>query len=391
MLERKIAVVTTSRSEYGLLYWLLNEIDSDPSLALQLIVGGSHLSSEFGLMVNSIEDDFCVAERIEFLLSSSSAVGIGKSSGLAVLSFVESLSRLKPDILVLLGDRWEVLSAAMAATILRIPIAHIHGGELSYGSMDDNIRHAITKLSHLHFPCTDQYAQRIIQMGESPDRVCNYGAPGLDHIVRTHLMSRSDIEFDLSIKFSKLNILCTCHAETVHQSQYNTNLIDSILNVLDLFPDATIIFTKSNADLGSDQINRAIDRYVKLHPNNCYAFTALGVSKYLSLVNQIDLVLGNSSSGLIEVPMLGKPTVNVGCRQDGRQRSNTVIDCIANTESIHAAISHALSDDFSKNLMNVQCPYGSGNASLKIKDQLKRMNLDGVLFKKFVDHHVEIA
>ena len=385
-MKRKIAVVTTSRAEYGLLYWLIKEIQSDQALTLQLLVGGMHLSPEFGLTVSQVEQDgFCIDAKIEFLLSSDSGVGVGKSMGLAVISFVDALDRLNPDILVLLGDRYETLAVAMAATSLHIPIAHIHGGEITEGAIDDGIRHALTKLSHIHFPASAKYAYRILQMGEDPATVYNYGAPGLDHMHRTTFLSREEIEAELSIKLSKINILCTYHSVTTKANHLADGLREIFL-ALDSFSDATIIFTKSNSDECGRAIGKMLDSYVSAFPQKRFVFNSLGLTKYLSLAKHVSVVLGNSSSGLIEIPFVKTPTVNVGNRQKGRELSNSVICCEESAEAIRQAINKSLSNEFLDSIKRINSPYGQGDASVKIKEKLKAISLKNICNKKFVDY-----
>ncbi|MCH9644430.1 MAG: UDP-N-acetylglucosamine 2-epimerase (hydrolyzing) [Gammaproteobacteria bacterium] len=383
--RRKIAVITTTRAEYGLLYWLLKEVNEDSDLILQLIVGGAHLSPEFGMTVAQIEEDgFFINNRIEFLMSSDSGVGIGKAMGLATISFVDSFSRLQPDVVVLLGDRWETLAIAMAATSLKIPIAHIHGGEVTQGAIDDSIRHAITKLSHIHFPASECYANRVLQLGESPEFVFNHGAPGLDHLNRTAFSSRQEIQELLDIRFSDVNILCTYHPVTAQQ---NNSIEDFhiVLEALEAFPEATVVFTEPNADEANHKIRDLIKKNVIRFPDKRHLFISLGLQKYLSLAKQVNFVLGNSSSGLIEVPLMGTPTVNVGIRQQGRELANTVICCDAEKTKMLEAINKAMSKDFLSSIASINSPYGYGDASSKIKNTLRDINLTDILVKKFFD------
>ncbi len=384
MPKRKIAVLTGSRAEYGLLYWLLYELQSDSSLTLQLIVTGMHLSREFGLTYQEIEaDGFSIDAKVDMLVSSDSAVGIAKSIGLGVIGFADALANLKPDLLVVLGDRFEILAAVQTALILKIPVAHVHGGELSQGSLDDSIRHVITKMSHLHFPVAESYYNRILQLGESPAHIYSLGAPGLDHIARTRLLSREQLESELGVNFGAYNFLVTYHPVTLSKQMAKELL--QLLAALEEFPDATIFFTKSNADEGGRFINDMLDEFVKKRADKRKIFTSLGISKYLSLASCVDVVVGNSSSGLIEIPLLAKPTVNIGSRQSGRLMASSIISCDETTAGIVYAINKALSSDFKKSLASIRTPYGSGDASRKIKEVLKMVDLDSLVLKKFND------
>lgn len=385
MKKRRIAVVTGSRAEYGLLYWLLHEINEDEDLELMLIVTGSHLSAEFGSTFKEIvKDGFNISAKVDILSTEDSPEAVAKSTGKGVQLFAETLKRLCPDILVLLGDRYEIFAAAQAAMFLNIPIAHIHGGELTEGVIDDAIRHAMTKMSHYHFVAAEPYRKRVIQLGEHPERVFNFGAPGLDHIARSKLLSREELEKELDFQFSELNFLVTFHPVT-READGAKEPARELFDVLDKFPEAKIIFTKSNADSGGRKINSLIDDYVSKNPNRSKVFISLGIKKYLSVVKQVDVVIGNSSSGLIEVPMLGTPTVNIGDRQKGRLLASSVVCCKDDKNSIINAINKVLSDEFRCGLSQINSPYGQGDASYKIKEVLKSCSLN-VLKKEFFDH-----
>jgi UDP-N-acetylglucosamine 2-epimerase (non-hydrolysing)/GDP/UDP-N,N'-diacetylbacillosamine 2-epimerase (hydrolysing) len=382
--KRKICVVTGTRAEYGLLYWLMKEIQADDALELQVIVTGAHLSPEFGLTYKVIEaDGFEINEKIEMLLSSDTAVGITKSLGIATIGFADAYARLKPDIVVLLGDRYEILAAAQAAMVARIPIAHLHGGELTEGVIDEAIRHSITKMSQLHFVANEIYRRRVIQLGEHSDRVFNYGAPGLDNIHRLRLLDKNKLELAIDFKLKQTVFLVTYHPVTLYDNSAQCMLY--LLRALEHFPDASIIFTKPNADTNGRILIKMIDEYVENHPAQARAFISLGQTLYLSAVKNADVVIGNSSSGLVEVPALKKATVNIGDRQKGRLRAGSVIDCEEDEKQIIAAIHKALSPEFQDSLCDVVSPYGEGNASLRIKEQLKAVNLDGITIKEFYD------
>ncbi|MBT4836721.1 MAG: UDP-N-acetylglucosamine 2-epimerase (hydrolyzing) [Methylococcales bacterium] len=382
---RKIAIVTGTRAEYGLLYWLMHEIKQDSNLELQLIVTGMHLSPEFGLTYQVIEQDgFCINEKVEMLLSSDSAPGITKSIGLGVIGFADSLDRLKPDILVLLGDRFESLAAAQAAMIARIPIAHLHGGEATEGLIDEPIRHAITKMSHFHFVAAEPYRKRVIQLGETPNRVLNYGATGLENITRLKLMEKGQLNQSINFTLGDLVFLITYHPVTLNK----TGMKQSVLNLLDAlkqFNNASIIFTQSNADTDGRIINELIESFVSENPAKTAFYESLGQLRYLSAIKHADIIIGNSSSGIIEVPAFKKPTVNIGERQQGRLFADSIISCDANKQSIVDAINKALSEPFQKKLQTVESLYGIGNVSVKIKDYLKSAKLENVLKKKFYD------
>lgn len=380
---RKICIVTGTRAEYGSLYWLMKEIQDDHELELQIIATGMHLSPEFGLTYKIIEDDgLRIDAKVEMLLSSDTAVGITKSIGLGVIGFAEALDRLRPDIIVLLGDRYELLAAAQAAMIARIPIAHLHGGESSEGLIDEAIRHAITKMAHLHFVAADPYRLRVVQMGEDPQRVFNLGAPGLDNISKLKLLDREEFEKSINFKLGKLNFLVTYHPVTL-SNKYPGEGMGVLFKALDEFPDAKIILTKPNSDTDGRVIIRMIDDYADRQPDRVTAFTSLGQLRYLSAVTHADVVIGNSSSGLVEVPVLKKPTVDIGNRQRGRLKAASVIECEEDYLAIKEAINKALSPEFRQSLAEVVSLYGIGNASYRIKECLKNVKLEGILLKKF--------
>ena len=382
---RKICVVTGTRAEYGLLYWLMKEIQGDRDLELQIIATGMHLSPEFGLTYKVIEKDgFSINDKVEMLLSSDTPVGIAKSIGLGVIGFADALEQLKPDILVLLGDRYEILAAAQAAMVARIPIAHLHGGEATEGLIDEAIRHAVTKMSHFHFVAAEPYRQRVIQLGENPDKVLNFGAPGLDNIKRLSLLNKENFENSINFRLGKINFLVTYHPVTL-SDQGPKHAMQELFRALDHFKDAKIILTKPNADTDGRVICQMIDDYMARQSNRVIATTSLGQLRYLSAIKHVNAVIGNSSSGLIEAPALKKPTINLGDRQRGRLKAASVIDCDENAEAIIAAIQKALSADFMQSISNVLSPYGEGNASVRIKDYLKNVNLKDVLLKKFFD------
>lgn len=376
---RKIAVFTGTRAEYGLLKPLMDEIRDDPALHLQLIVSGMHLSPEFDLTYRDIlADGFTIDEKVEILLSSDTPIGISKSIGLGVISYAEALERLQPDIAVVLGDRFEALAFAIAAYIQRIPIAHIQGGEATYGLIDEGIRHAITKLSYLHFPATETYRQIIIQLGEEPHRVFTVGALGLDNIRKMKLLSREQLEKRLHFTFGKRNFLITFHPVTLEKHQ-TESYFRALLDALEVFPDIKLLFTKANADTEGRVINQMIDQFVAAHPERAIAFASLGQLLYLSTMQYVDAVVGNSSSGIIEAPSFKIGTINIGSRQAGRIRAKSVIDCEPTKAAIVEAIHYLYSPEFQKILQEVENPYGDGRAAERIVQVLKEVEIPSVI------------
>lgn len=372
---RKVCVVTGTRAEYGLLYWLMKEIQADSVLQLQLIVTGMHLSPEFGLTYKTIEEDgFEIAAKVEMLLSSDTPVGVAKSIGLGVIGFAEALDRLSPDIMVVLGDRYEILAAAQAALVTRIPVAHIHGGETTEGAIDESIRHAITKMSHLHFVAAEPYRTRVIQLGENPDTVYNVGALGIENIKRLKLLDKIQLEQSISFELGDSCFLVTYHPATLGATTAQVAM-QALLDALDLFPDAKIIFTKPNSDTDGRILGRMIDEYALFRKGRVAVFTSMGQVRYLSALQLVDAVIGNSSSGIIEAPACKIPTVNIGDRQSGRLKANSVIDCQETTESIVSAINKACSPTFRNEIKQGVSLYGFGDSAVHIKENLKKANL----------------
>ncbi|MCT7509579.1 UDP-N-acetylglucosamine 2-epimerase [Aliarcobacter cryaerophilus] len=381
---KKVCVVTGTRAEYGLLYWLLKEIEADKELELQLIATGMHLSPEFGLTYKEIEKEFKINKKIEMLLSSDTSVGISKSMGLAQISFAESYDELKPDIVIVLGDRYEIFSATSAAMIARIPIAHIHGGEKTEGAFDESIRHSITKMSHLHFTATEEYKNRVIQLGEHPSRVFNVGGMGIENIKRFKLLSKDEFEKLIEFKLNIKNILVTFHPVTLENSTAKEQF-QQLLDAIDELEDTNIIFTKANSDIDGRVINQMIDEYVTKNFQKSVQFTSLGQLRYLSALQYVDAVVGNSSSGLAEAPSFRIGTINIGDRQKGRIKASSVIDCEANKNSIVKAFAKLYSKEFQNSLINVKNPYGDGYASKRIVEILKNVDLKNILKKSFYD------
>ena len=329
-------------------------------------------------------DGFVIDEKVEMLLSSDTPVGIAKSIGLGVIGFADAFASLKPDILVLLGDRFEIFAAAQAAMVARIPIAHIHGGETTAGAMDEAMRHAVTKMAHFHFTAAEPYRRRVIQLGEAPERVLNYGAPGLDSIDKLQLPDREPFEQAIDFNLGKLSFLVTYHPATLSVPGPEKPF-EALLNALDQFPEAHIIFTKANADTAGRIINRRMDDYARANPRRTRVFAAMGQLLYLSAVKHVDMIIGNSSSGIIEAPYFHKPVVNLGKRQEGRLKAASVIDCEERTEDIVGAIRRGLSPAFQETVKKAVNPYGRGNVSVKIKEYLKKASLEDILIKKFHD------
>jgi len=382
MRKRKICIVTGSRAEYGLLYWLIKEVEIDQNLELQIIATGMHLSSEFGFTYKEIEKDFKIDKKIDIQLSSDTSEGISRSMGIAQTSFARAFNELKPDIVVVLGDRYEILSAASAAMIARIPIAHLHGGESTEGLIDEAIRHCVTKMSQLHFTATEIYKNRVIQLGEDPSRVFNVGGTGIENIKRLKLLNKNDFENSINFKLNKKNILSTFHPVTL-ENNTSEEQFKELLNAIDELEDTNIIFTKTNSDTHGKIINFMIDEYTSRNLEKSKAITSMGQLNYLSALQHIDFVIGNSSSGLLEVPSFKIGTINIGDRQKGRIKAQSILDCLPNKESIKKTINMVYSSEFQKILKTVKNPYDNGYASKKIVEVLKSIPLDNILKKVF--------
>lgn len=374
----KLCVVTSSRADYGLLYWIMKGIQNDPEFQLQVIATGMHLSSEFGLTANVITDDgFVIDKKVEMLLSDDSVVNVTKSIGLGVIGFADAFHDLKPDIIIALGDRFEIFAAVQAALIARIPVGHIAGGDVTEGAFDEALRHCITKMSHLHFVTNERSARRVKQLGENPDHVFNVGSPGIDYIRKLALLTRDELQKELQFQFLAKNILVTFHPATLELEQTNVQFLEVLSGISSFGSSMGIIFTKANADTNGRIINRMIDEYVSLN-NNARVYTSLGQVKYLSLISQVDAVVGNSSSGVYEVPSFGKPTVNIGDRQKGRVMAPSVINCSPRSEEVYTSIKRAFSMDCS----DVKNPYGDGHASEKVIEIIKSVQSPRELIKK---------
>jgi GDP/UDP-N,N'-diacetylbacillosamine 2-epimerase (hydrolysing) len=383
-MTRKVCVVTGTRAEYGLLRWVMEGVRGTVGLQLQLIVTGMHLSEKHGFTYQEIEaDGFTIDRKVEMMLASDTSVGIAKSIALGVLGITEALDQLQPDIVVLLGDRFEILSAATAAMSVRTPIAHLHGGERTEGVIDEAIRHAVSKMSHLHFVAAREYRDRIVQMGEQPERVFVVGGLGLDNIKKLSLLSRAELEVSLNFKLLGRNLLITFHPVTLEKSASKGQMAE-LLSVLASLDDTGLIFTMPNADPDSHILFSMIDDFVSKHANAA-SFASLGQLRYLSAIRHVDGVVGNSSSGLIEVPAFRKGTINIGDRQLGRLKAKSVIDCAPNRQSIADAIIHLYSSSFQEMLKTVENPYGEGGASDQVVKILASWPLDGLMQKRFFD------
>lgn len=380
MNKRKICVVTGTRAEYGLFYPIMKKIQNSDILELQLIATSMHLSEEFGNTYKQIEKDgFTINEKIENLIASDTKSSIAKSTGLATILLSDAFNRLEPDIVLILGDRFETHAAATTAMLMNIPLAHIHGGEITEGAVDEQIRHSITKMSYFHFTSTDAYRNRVIQMGEAPKRVFCTGAPGIDNIVKMNLLSKEDLEVELSWKINSPSALFTYHSETLSSSDVKEE-IENILAVVQK-SNINVIFTYANADDSGRIINQAIEKFVSSDTNKYFVAKNLGQLKYLSAMKHVDLLIGNTSSGIIEAASFHKPVVNIGDRQKGRLQSGNVIDCKVDT--LANAIQQAMSDSFQEKCKQITNIYGNGHASDIIIDVLSNQELS--VIKKFVD------
>lgn len=384
MNKRKICVVTGNRSEYGLLSPLIKLLSDDTEIDLQIIATGAHLSTEFGYTAQEIEQDgFKIDKKIEMLLSTSSHVGVAKSMGLTQISICEAFNELSPDIIVVLGDRYEILSVVSTALIFNIPVAHFSGGEITEGAIDDSIRHAVTKMSHIHFTAMEEYRKRIIQLGENPDNIFNIGEIGLDKIKNTTLLTREELEIALAIKLKAKNILLAYHPVTLEADAEEK--FKSILDALETLKDTFIIISYPNADAGGTTIIKMIEDYVGRNKENSKAFKSLGHLNFLSAIDNTDLVIGNSSSGIVEAPSFKKPSINIGNRQKGRIQAESTLNSIEDKSHILQAIETSYSADFQSKIKSVINPYGSGESSIQALNVLKSIKLDNIIKKKFYD------
>ncbi|MFM7492681.1 MAG: UDP-N-acetylglucosamine 2-epimerase [Acidimicrobiaceae bacterium] len=382
-MNQKICVVTGTRAEYGLLHRLLQILKNDPQIELQLVVTGSHLSPSHGMTVNEIESDgFVPVAKLSVDLSDDSKLATVRAMADVISKIAETFSSLKPDVVVLLGDRYEILAAAQAALILDIPVAHIHGGETTSGAFDDSIRHAITKMSSLHFVAAEEYARRVVQLGEQPSSVLNVGSLGVENALANKLLNKSDLSKSLNVELKNPLLLVTYHP-TTRSTMSVTEEIDQVLSALENFSYCTIVFTGVNADPGNAEVSSRIAKFVQRDPKLRSLHASLGQIRYLSLLNLCDVVIGNSSSGIIEAPAFGKPTVNIGNRQDGRLRADSIIDVDVAKQEIQTAIETALSPTWRERCAMTVSSYESSNTAQLIADTLKNAELN--LHKTFFD------
>ncbi|MDB9806272.1 UDP-N-acetylglucosamine 2-epimerase [Amylibacter sp.] len=381
-MSRKICIITGTRAEYGLLRWVIQSVSDEPDLVLQIVATGMHLSPEFGLTYTEIEaDGYHIDRKVEMLLSSDTPIGVSKSIGLGMIGFADVLSDLKPDIVVVLGDRFEIYAAAIAALVAHIPIAHLHGGESTEGVIDEAFRHSITKMSSLHFVAAEEYQQRVIQLGENPERVYNVGGLGIDNIHKLTLLSRSELEADLGFSLGQKSLLVTFHPATLVDTSAVAQLKE-LLSALEGQTDTQLIITLPNADADGRVLTSMIKDFVAKY-DHAHAFTSLGQLRYLSCVSHVDGVVGNSSSGLLEVPSFQKGTVNIGDRQKGRLQADSIINCAPLKTSILKAIQKLYSSNFQAELDKVSNPYGEGGASARVLTILRSANLEDLVKKSF--------
>ena len=376
--RRRICVVTGSRADYGLLYWIISDLQRAPQAEMQLVVTGMHLAPEFGRTVSVIEaDGFPIAARVESLLSSDTAAGIAKSIGIGTIGFASEFARLAPEIILLLGDRFDIFAAAQAALVANIPIAHIAGGDTTEGAFDEALRHSITKMAQLHFVTNAESAVRVRQLGEDPAHIHVVGSPGIDYIRRLPTLSRRVLERELGVGFRTRNLLLTFHPVTLAPAA-SLAQFQALLDALEsLGPDVGLFFTRSNADTGGRGFNQLLDTWADRH-ENAQVFTSLGQRHYLSLMAHVDAVVGNSSSGLYEAPSFGKPTVDIGDRQRGRLAATSVIRCAARTDAIASAIAQA----FTMDCAGTVNPYGDGESSKRIVEMLLSIADPAALVRK---------
>jgi len=381
---RKICVVTGTRAEYGLLRRVIKGIAADNELQLQLVVTGAHLSKKHGYTITEIlADGFPISKQVDMDLNDDSASGIIKSMAKGLSGFADVFAELAPDLLLVLGDRYEILSAVQAAMIHKIPIAHLHGGEATLGVIDEAIRHSVTKMSHLHFVAADRYGKRVMQLGEDPKFVFSVGAPFYENFKELNCLSREELEKSLNWSFGEKNILFTYHPITLS----NEDQVATIGKILTVFTelDAHVIFTLSNADPAGTQISKVINDFARKDPKKFFVIDSLGHKRYMSAIKVVDVVAGNSSSGIIEVPFFKIPTVNIGPRQDGRLRADSIIDCKAESKNILQAFKKAFDPSFIEKVSNVPYLHGDGNVSERIIRQIKDVDLSNILYKKFYD------
>lgn len=389
-MTRKICVVTGTRAEFGLLRWLMQEIQLEPELELQVLATGMHLSPEFGLTYREIEQaGFVINAKVEMLLSADTATAVTKSMGLGLISYADAYERLAPDLIVVLGDRFEIFAATAAALIAGIPVAHLHGGETTEGAFDEAIRHSITKMSHLHFVAAEEYRRRVIQLGEQPERVFLVGGLGIDAIKRIKLLDRVALEESLGFKFGPRNLLITFHPVTLEGQISSGQQMAELLAVLGELDDTHLLFTMPNADTGGRELAAMVKTFIQTHPN-ARMFTSLGQLRYLSCLQFVDGVIGNSSSGITEAPSMGTGTINIGDRQKGRLSASSVIHCPPSADKIRSAIHALYESSFKSSLSKTVNPYGQGGAASRITDVIKNHPIENIKKKSFFDVEINI-
>ncbi|SHG22841.1 UDP-N-acetylglucosamine 2-epimerase [Dysgonomonas macrotermitis] len=382
---RKICVITGSRAEYGILSNLMKLIKEDALLDLQIIATNMHLSPEFGLTYQEIEKDgFFINKKVHMMVSSDTPNAVSKSIGLGTIGFADAYEDLLPDLILVLGDRYEILAAVSAALLFKIPVAHLHGGEITEGAYDDSIRHAITKLSHLHFTSTEAYRRRVIQLGEAPGKVYNVGALGVENITNTLILSKKELEQSLNFNLGDKSLLVTYHPVTLENNTAEQQFLD-LLFVLNQYKDYKIVFTMPNSDTNGRVIMKLIDDFVSKNEGRAIAFASLGRQRYFSALNYVSAVIGNSSSGIIEVPSFGIPTLNIGDRQKGRIAALSVINCEASLNEINEGMQKVLSEETKMMAKITKNPYFHKETSFQILDILKNYPLTNIIQKTFYD------
>ena len=382
---RKICIFTSTRAEWGLQQGLAELIRDADNLQLQLLVSGSHLSAKLGMTIDEVEAaGFHIDERVDILKFGDSPIGICQTMGLALSGYGEALQRLSPDLLVILGDRYESFCLAAAAQVLRIPIAHIHGGETTEGAVDEAFRHSITKMAQIHFTSCEVYRNRVMQLGEAPESVFNVGALGIENIRKIQCLTRAELEASLQFSLQAPVFLVTFHPVTLEHATAGAQ-VQQLFDALDRFPEHQIIFTKANADTDGQVINEMIDRFAAINPQRCLAVASLGLKRYLSAMKICSAVIGNSSSGILEAPIFKVPTVNIGDRQKGRLRVKSILDCEADTNAISQAIETALTESFRHDIRDLIHPSEQADTAQKIVRMLATVDLQGIIKKSFHD------
>ena len=380
--KKKVSIFTTSRADYGLLRIFIKEIKKNPKFKSYIIVTASHLEKRYGSTFKEIESDKVkIHKKISLKIKSDRIRDLSKSMAIGIISFSKVLEKIHPDIVVVLGDRIELLPICYSSLLLNIPIAHFNGGESTEGSMDEQVRHSISKLSHVHFPANEVYAKRLIMMGEAPNRVFNVGGTSVDNIKDKKLLIKKDIEIFYKIKFKQKILLITFHTATIKPNQ-SINELKNLLNILDKYKNYSLIFTGTNIDIKNNSVKKLIKKFVNKNKNSIF-IESMGSTRYLSTMKICDAVIGNSSSGILEAPFFKKPVLNIGDRQKGRLKAINIISCNGSIKSITSSLKKCLSSKFKNSIKNLNNPYGNGNASLKAIKILEQINLKKIIEKKF--------